>query len=103
MNTEAILALSVGGAGAGAGNVDVVDGGLDELFEDEKDVTKPVAHKKLRVLLARLLEAVEHLAASGIVHADIKPDNILVHLDEEAGKLDSIKLVDFGSSFQHSE
>ena len=28
-----------------------------ELFEDEKDVTQPVAHKKLRVLLARLLEA----------------------------------------------
>ena len=63
-----------------------------ELFEDEKDVTQPVAHKKLRVLLARLLEAVEHLAASGIVHADIKPDNILMD-----GAVP--RLCDFGSAY----
>jgi len=63
------------------------------LFEDEKDVTQPVAHKKLRVLLARLLEAVEHLAASGIVHADIKPDNILMD-----GAVP--RLCDFGSAYE---
>jgi serine/threonine protein kinase len=66
-----------------------------ELFEDEKDVTKPVAHKKLRVLLARLLEAVEHLSASGIVHADIKPDNILVDVDTATPRL-----CDFGSAYE---
>ena len=64
-----------------------------ELFEDEKDVTKPVAHKKLRVLLARLLEAVEHLSASGVVHADIKPDNILMD-----GAVP--RLCDFGSAYE---
>jgi len=64
-----------------------------ELFEDEKDVTQPVAHKKLRVLLARLLEAVEYLAAAGIVHADIKPDNIL--MDGATPRL-----CDFGSAYE---
>ena len=64
-----------------------------ELFEDEKDVTQPVAHKKLRVLLARLLEAVEHLSASGVVHADIKPDNILMD-----GAVP--RLCDFGSAYE---
>ena len=64
-----------------------------DLFEDEKDVTKPVAHKKLRVLLARLLEAVEHLAMAGIVHADIKPDNILMD-----GAVP--RLCDFGSAYE---
>jgi len=64
-----------------------------ELFEDEKDVTQPVAHKKLRVLLARLLEAVEHLATNGIVHADIKPDNILMD-----GAVP--RLCDFGSAYE---
>jgi serine/threonine protein kinase len=64
-----------------------------DLFEDEKDVTQPVAHKKLRVLLARLLEAVEHLAAAGIVHADIKPDNILMD-----GAVP--RLCDFGSAYE---
>ena len=66
-----------------------------ELFEDEKDVTKPVAHKKLRVLLARLLEAVEHLSASGIVHADIKPDNILIDTTTAVPRL-----CDFGSAYE---
>jgi serine/threonine protein kinase len=64
-----------------------------DLFEDEKDVTQPVAHKKLRVLLARLLEAVEHLATNGIVHADIKPDNILMD-----GAVP--RLCDFGSAYE---
>jgi serine/threonine protein kinase len=64
-----------------------------ELFEDEKDVTQPVAHKKLRVLLVRLLEAVEHLASNGIVHADIKPDNILMD-----GAVP--RLCDFGSAYE---
>ena len=64
-----------------------------ELFEDEKDVTQPVAHKKLRVLLARLLEAVEHLSVNGIVHADIKPDNILMD-----GAIP--RLCDFGSAYE---
>ena len=66
-----------------------------ELFEDEKDVTQPVAHKKLRVLLARLLEAVEHLAMAGIVHADIKPDNILIDTDTAVPRL-----CDFGSAYE---
>ena len=66
-----------------------------ELFEDEKDVTQPVAHKKLRVLLARLLEAVEHLSAAGIVHADIKPDNILIDTDTAVPRL-----CDFGSAYE---
>ena len=66
-----------------------------DLFEDEKDVTQPVAHKKLRVLLARLLEAVEHLSTNGVVHADIKPDNILINIDTAVPRL-----CDFGSAYE---
>ena len=51
----------------------------------------------------KLAQALDALQQASLVHSDIKPDNILVHLDEEHEELDSIKLVDFGSSFQHSE
>jgi len=34
-----------------------------------------------------------------IVHSDIKPDNILVMLNEESTDIEQLKLIDFGSSF----
>ena len=36
----------------------------------------------------------------GIVHSDIKPDNILVEFNEEGTDIKELKLIDFGSSFQ---
>ena len=36
---------------------------------------------------------------AGVVHADLKPDNILVDFDEENQKLRSLKVIDLGSSF----
>lgn len=46
-----------------------------------------------------MLEILIVLSESDIVHADIKPDNILLILDSETHWLQSIKLIDFGSSF----
>lgn len=34
-----------------------------------------------------------------IVHADLKPENIIVDYDEEAQQINSLKIIDFGSSF----
>jgi serine/threonine protein kinase len=44
-----------------------------------------------------MFEALDTLAWYGIVHADMKPDNILVDFDGE--KLTNLKLIDFGSAF----
>ena len=48
----------------------------------------------VRRYTGQLLSALSHLRAHGIVHADIKPDNILVNSD-----FSSVKLCDFGSAF----
>jgi serine/threonine protein kinase len=47
-------------------------------------------------LAQQLLRALEGLAARGVVHADIKPDNILAASPESGVRL---RLADFGSSF----
>lgn len=60
------------------------------LFQKVKRLTEPVA----RHLLTALLEALSFLHRAGIVHRDIKPDNVL--LDQEG----HIKLIDFGTAAQ---
>ncbi len=52
-----------------------------------------------REVLARVVLAVEHLHLIGIVHRDLKAEN-LVALSMDAEFEDAYKLVDFGSAFQ---
>ena len=51
--------------------------------------------------MTRMLQVFELLSALDIVHADLKPDNILVDFDGE--KIKDLKLIDFGSAFIYSE
>ncbi len=51
----------------------------------------------LKVLVRMLAEALDALQVNQIVHADLKPDNILIEWDNE--DIVGIKLIDFGSAF----
>lgn len=47
-----------------------------------------------RTVMKYLLMAVMHCHSKGISHRDIKPDNILVNLEDDC----DVKLIDFGVS-----
>jgi serine/threonine protein kinase len=51
----------------------------------------------MRQFLLKLMQAFDLLQAHGIIHADIKSDNILVSYTKD--EITSVKLIDFGSAF----
>jgi serine/threonine protein kinase len=53
----------------------------------------PIDHLMMSDLIRRLYLGLSHLHSVGVVHGDIKPDNIVVRLQEE--RLISVKLIDF--------
>lgn len=53
----------------------------------------------LKEFLLRMVDALNLLAKLSIVHADLKPDNILIDYDSENETILSLKIIDLGSSF----
>lgn len=49
--------------------------------------------------IRRMGDALSLLSRLNIVHADLKPENIIIDFDEEQQRIKSLKIIDFGSSF----
>ncbi|HTL34992.1 MAG TPA: serine/threonine-protein kinase [Kofleriaceae bacterium] len=56
-------------------------------------VTMPLPPERVTLLVAQLLRALEHAHAAGLVHRDLKPDNVLV---EWRNGRDHARIIDFG-------
>jgi serine/threonine protein kinase len=52
-------------------------------------------------LIRKITETFRVLAELKIVHADIKPDNLLISYSQEKREITDFKLIDFGSAFSY--
>lgn len=55
-------------------------------------VSEPLSDSRCRKVFKQLAEAVDHIHKSGVVHRDIKPQNLLLSKDN------TVKLIDFGNA-----
>ena len=56
----------------------------------KRSFRKEYSDKQIMRLLKSIIDALSYIASKGIMHRDLKPDNILVGKDEK------VKIVDFG-------
>jgi len=67
------------------------------LVKEYKDGIMP--HRAIRNLTKEILEAVAHIHSEGILHRDIKPDNLVMQLHDDpaspGGKVKKVTIIDF--------
>mmetsp|Transcript_34711 Transcript_34711/g.53268 ORF Transcript_34711/g.53268 Transcript_34711/m.53268 type:complete len:92 (+) Transcript_34711:3204-3479(+) len=59
--------------------------------------------KILKTFVIQIAEALDLLSEFKLVHADLRPENILLSLDKQHSKIEMVKVVDYGSSFRMEE
>ena len=58
--------------------------------------------KQFKLFIKKILEGIEFINDNGIIHSDIKPENILIEYNNDDNfEINSIKIIDYGSAFYY--
>jgi serine/threonine-protein kinase len=88
-NVSGVLDVGETGGGHQLMVMDLVDGrSLAELM------AQPLRPRRIVPLVAGILQGLDHAHAAGLVHRDLKPDNVIVELDPDGNEVP--RIVDFG-------
>ena len=70
----------------------VQNGDLFEYITKRYDDGMPLKETEVKAIMKMLLQGISHIHSNGVVHRDIKPDNVLINDKGE------VKIIDFGLS-----
>jgi len=66
-----------------------------------QDICKlDLSDEQKQVLIHQFIQNIEHLHSLGFTHGDLKPDNVLVTIDDDSAQLHILDILDFSSSGQ---
>ena len=66
-----------------------------------QDICKlDLSDKQKQALIHQFIQSIEHLHSLGFTHGDLKPDNVLVTIDDNSAQLYILDILDFSSSGQ---
>lgn len=66
-----------------------------------QDICKlDLSDKQKQALIHQFIQSIEHLHSLGFTHGDLKPDNVLVTIDDDSAQLYILDILDFSSSGQ---
>ncbi|KAI7349067.1 hypothetical protein KC354_g13360 [Hortaea werneckii] len=75
---------------------------LEHLHEDAlRSATKaPISRRSIKTIARSILTALDSLHVNGIIHTDIKPDNVLLNYDQQGTTVVEAKLADCGDAYE---
>ena len=75
-----------------------------ECIQDENvyDILESNNCQEFKKIIKSILEALSLLKLAGIVHCDLKSENILIEMDYTKREVKAVKIIDFGTSFNFS-
>ena len=66
-----------------------------------QDICKlDLSDEQKQVLIHQFIQNIEHLHSLGFTHGDLKPDNVLVTIDDDSAQLHILDILDFSSNGQ---
>ena len=59
-----------------------------------------LSNEQKQTIIHQFIQSIEHLHSLGFIHGDLKPDNVLVTIDDDSAQLHILDILDFSSSGQ---
>jgi serine/threonine protein kinase len=71
--------------------------------EDTFSILEENNGAQFKIIIIKLLYALCLLAKAGIVHCDLKAENVLIEINHQNRCVSSVKVIDFGTSLLFSD